>query len=71
MAVSAPEGVDEAVAVSQTTRNASVQGLPRKRKVRDALTRREWAAIAGMAGLIFALTLVGWGTLLLIVAPHH
>ncbi|MGZ4617842.1 MAG: Nickel transporter NicT [Frankiaceae bacterium] len=59
------------MAVSQTTRNASVQGLPRKRKVRDALTRREWAAIAGMAGLIFALTLVGWGTLLLIVAPHH
>ena len=39
--------------------------------MRDALTRREWAALAGMAGLIFALTLVGWGTLLLIVAPHH
>jgi high-affinity nickel-transport protein len=59
------------VAVSHVTRDASVPALPPRRKVRDALTRREWAAIAGMAGLIFALTLVGWGTLLLIVAPHH
>jgi high-affinity nickel-transport protein len=35
------------------------------------LGRAEWASIGGMAGFIALLHLVGWGTLALVVAPHH
>jgi high-affinity nickel-transport protein len=35
------------------------------------LTRREWTAIGGMAGFIVLLHVVGWGTLVGIVAPQH
>src|SRR5207248_5908019 len=33
--------------------------------------RAEWASIAGMGGFIALLHLLGWGTLALVVAPHH
>jgi high-affinity nickel-transport protein len=41
------------------------------RRVRSALTRREWAGIAGMAAVIVALHVIGWFTLAALVAPHH
>jgi nickel/cobalt transporter (NiCoT) family protein len=36
-----------------------------------AIGRRGWASLAGMAGFIALLHIVGWGTLLLVVAPRH
>ncbi len=35
------------------------------------VTRREWAAIAAMAGVVLFLTVLGWGLLAFVVAPHH
>ncbi|MBF9067748.1 Nickel transporter NicT [Streptacidiphilus fuscans] len=40
-------------------------------RIRGALTRGEWARLGGMAAFVAALHIVGWGVLLLIVAPHH
>ncbi|MGW4197128.1 HoxN/HupN/NixA family nickel/cobalt transporter [Streptomyces sp. NPDC005004] len=41
------------------------------RRVRGALTPREWARAGGLAAAILALHVIGWGTLLLIVVPQH
>jgi high-affinity nickel-transport protein len=38
---------------------------------RTALTGRDWASIAGMAGFILLLNIVGWGVLIAFVVPHH
>ncbi|MFF2149128.1 HoxN/HupN/NixA family nickel/cobalt transporter [Kitasatospora sp. NPDC058190] len=38
---------------------------------RDRLTREEWMRLAGMGGFILALHVVGWFTLLALVAPEH
>ncbi|WP_435853791.1 HoxN/HupN/NixA family nickel/cobalt transporter [Streptomyces purpurascens] len=35
------------------------------------MTRKEWAGIGGMAAFILALHLIGWFTLVVIVAPEH
>jgi nickel/cobalt transporter (NiCoT) family protein len=35
------------------------------------VTRREWAAIAAMGAFVLLLTVVGWGLLAFVVAPHH
>jgi high-affinity nickel-transport protein len=40
-------------------------------RARDALTRREWTSIAGMALFVAALHVVGWGVLVGVVAPAH
>jgi nickel/cobalt transporter (NiCoT) family protein len=40
-------------------------------RFRTALTPREWTAIAGMAGFILLLNVVGWGVLALFVVPYH
>ena len=40
-------------------------------RLRRALTGREWLVVAGMAGFVAALHVVGWGVLVLAVAPHH
>jgi nickel/cobalt transporter (NiCoT) family protein len=40
-------------------------------RLRAALGPRGWASLSGMAGFIAALHVIGWGTLLLVVAPHH
>jgi high-affinity nickel-transport protein len=40
-------------------------------RFRTALTSREWASIAGMAGFILLLNVLGWGVLIVFVAPHH
>ncbi|HJD83360.1 HoxN/HupN/NixA family nickel/cobalt transporter [Kitasatospora aureofaciens] len=38
---------------------------------RDRLTREEWIRLAGMGGFILALHVIGWFTLLVLVAPEH
>jgi nickel/cobalt transporter (NiCoT) family protein len=40
-------------------------------RVRAALTRGEWAAVIMMTLVVLALTVVGWGLLIGVVAPHH
>ncbi|MFF9136683.1 HoxN/HupN/NixA family nickel/cobalt transporter [Streptomyces albogriseolus] len=41
------------------------------RRIRGALTPREWARAGGLAAAILALHVIGWGTLLLVVVPQH
>ncbi|MEU6141248.1 HoxN/HupN/NixA family nickel/cobalt transporter [Streptomyces sp. NPDC047081] len=41
------------------------------RRIRGALTPREWARAGGLAAAILALHVIGWGTLILIVVPKH
>ncbi|RKE18479.1 HoxN/HupN/NixA family nickel/cobalt transporter [Streptomyces sp. TLI_171] len=40
-------------------------------RLRDRLTREEWIRLAGMAGFVLALHVVGWFTLLAVIAPKH
>src|SRR5256885_1082803 len=42
----------------------SMAGLPK-------LDRRGWASVAGMGGFIALLHILGWGSLLILVAPHN
>ncbi|MDH6139477.1 MULTISPECIES: HoxN/HupN/NixA family nickel/cobalt transporter [Kitasatospora] len=35
------------------------------------LTRQEWLRLGGMGGFILALHVIGWFTLLAVIAPHH
>src|SRR3954469_13953369 len=43
----------------------------RRTRIRAALTRAEWISLGGMAAFVAALHVVGWGTLILLIAPHH
>ncbi|WLW49869.1 HoxN/HupN/NixA family nickel/cobalt transporter [Streptomyces sp. YU58] len=40
-------------------------------RVRGSMTRQEWLRVGGMAAVIVALHVIGWFTLIAIVAPHH
>lgn len=40
-------------------------------RLRGALTRDEWLRLGSMSAVIIALHVIGWGTLLLVVAPSH
>ncbi|MFJ1702521.1 HoxN/HupN/NixA family nickel/cobalt transporter [Kitasatospora sp. NPDC088346] len=40
-------------------------------RLRDRLTRDEWIRLAGMGGFILALHVIGWFTLLAVIAPRH
>ncbi|GJF28924.1 nickel/cobalt efflux system [Kitasatospora sp. NE20-6] len=40
-------------------------------RLRDRLTREEWIRLAGMGGFVLALHVVGWLTLLAVIAPRH
>src|ERR671928_1636480 len=40
-------------------------------RIRSALSRREWAGVAGMATVVVALHAFGWFTLLALVVPRH
>jgi high-affinity nickel-transport protein len=46
---------------------------PRARfvQIRDGLTRQEWVTLGGMFALIIALHIIGWFTIVALVAPHH
>jgi nickel/cobalt transporter (NiCoT) family protein len=41
------------------------------RRVRSALRPAEWASIGGMTAFVLVLHVVGWGTLIALVAPQH
>ena len=45
--------------------------VARLRRVRAALTPREWSRLAVMFGFIVALNVAGWGIFTLDVLPHH
>ncbi len=40
-------------------------------RIRGSLTRAEWLRLLAMAGAVITLHVVGWFTLLALVAPHH
>ncbi|MER6083899.1 HoxN/HupN/NixA family nickel/cobalt transporter [Streptomyces sp. NPDC001833] len=40
-------------------------------RVRGSMTRQEWLRVGGMAGFVLALHIIGWGTLVGIIAPRH
>jgi high-affinity nickel-transport protein len=41
------------------------------RRVRGSMTRQEWIRVGSMAAFVLALHIVGWGTLVGIIAPQH
>ncbi|MFJ1790278.1 Nickel transporter NicT [Kitasatospora griseola] len=45
--------------------------MPAPSRLRDRLTREEWIRLAGMAAFVLALHVVGWFTLLAVIAPKH
>jgi high-affinity nickel-transport protein len=40
-------------------------------RLRHALSPREWTSLLGMGGFVLALHVIGWGTLLGLIAPRH
>jgi hypothetical protein len=42
-----------------------------RHRVRTSMTRQEWTRVGGMAAVIVALHVIGWFTLVAIVAPEH
>ncbi|MFG2965143.1 MULTISPECIES: HoxN/HupN/NixA family nickel/cobalt transporter [unclassified Streptomyces] len=40
-------------------------------RVRGSMTRQEWIRVGGMASFVLALHVIGWGTLVGIIAPQH
>ncbi|WP_177239910.1 HoxN/HupN/NixA family nickel/cobalt transporter [Streptomyces monashensis] len=40
-------------------------------RVRGSMTRQEWIRVGGMTGFVLALHVIGWGTLVGIIAPQH
>src|SRR3954452_13878119 len=54
------------------TVEAQKQAQPsRLERIRGSLTRGEWMTIGGIAGVVVALHVIGWFTLVAIIAPHH
>ena len=53
------------------TTTALLPAESRVARVRAALTRGEWFAVAGMTAFVALLHIVGWGVLLGVVAPAH
>ncbi|MFJ5925766.1 HoxN/HupN/NixA family nickel/cobalt transporter [Kitasatospora sp. NPDC092948] len=45
--------------------------MPAPSRLRDRLTREEWIRLSGMAAFVLALHVVGWFTLLAVIAPKH
>jgi high-affinity nickel-transport protein len=44
---------------------------PSSPRIRTSITRQEWGRLGGMAAFILALHIIGWFTLVAIVAPEH
>ncbi|HYU04539.1 MAG TPA: hypothetical protein VEL02_11915, partial [Jatrophihabitantaceae bacterium] len=53
------------------TAGADRRVQPLAARLRAALTPHEWRRVAGMAGVIVALHVVGFGLLMLVVGPRH
>jgi len=54
-----------------TTTEAAAPAASRWRRIRGSMTRAEWTRLGGMAAFIVALHVIGWFTLVAIVAPEH
>jgi nickel/cobalt transporter (NiCoT) family protein len=54
-----------------TTTAAPAPAGSRRRRMSASMTRAEWTRLAGMAGFIVALHVVGWFVLVAVVAPRH
>src|SRR3954471_17062366 len=50
---------------------AAAARAARLRRIRAALSPGEWATVIMMTLVVLALTVVGWGLLIGVVAPHH
>src|SRR3954470_6247651 len=53
--------------VSDTAAPALLPGI----RARSSFNPREWRSIGGMSAFVVLLHVVGWGVLVLAVAPHH
>ncbi len=42
-----------------------------RHRVLGSMTRQEWIRVGGMAAVVVALHVIGWFTLVVLVAPHH
>jgi high-affinity nickel-transport protein len=49
----------------------AIRAETRWSRLRNGLTGREWAGVAGMTAVVVGLTVVGWGVLILFVVPGH
>lgn len=49
----------------------AVRSKGRAARIRKVLTPREWLAMAGMGGFVLLLHIIGWGTLIFLVAPRN
>ncbi|UWE10144.1 HoxN/HupN/NixA family nickel/cobalt transporter [Actinacidiphila bryophytorum] len=54
-----------------TTTETPAPAGSRWRRIRGSMTRAEWTRLGGMAAFIVALHVIGWFTLVAIVAPEH
>src|SRR3954463_7989114 len=58
-------------ATIEATQARAEPQLSRFQRIRGSLTRGEWMTIGGIAGVVVALHVIGWVTLVAIIAPHH
>jgi high-affinity nickel-transport protein len=54
-----------------SVQTAELSFAQRVSQFRRGLTRAEWVKLGGMASVIIGLNVIGWGTIALLVAPHH
>jgi nickel/cobalt transporter (NiCoT) family protein len=57
--------------LGQPDGESTVSTMSGWRRLRHALTGREWVRVGGMAAVVIGLTVIGWGTLILLVVPGH
>ncbi|MEV6838439.1 HoxN/HupN/NixA family nickel/cobalt transporter [Streptomyces sp. NPDC051133] len=60
----APDSAPSLPARAETKRSAW-------HRVRGSMTRQEWIRVGGMAAFVLALHVIGWGTLVGVIAPQH
>jgi high-affinity nickel-transport protein len=56
---------------STTPQSAAAATGTRWNRLRRSMTRQEWTRLGGMAAFVLALHVIGWFTLVWIVAPEH
>ena len=59
------------VACPNVTTAESIAAPNRWERLRGLLTRREWSRLGAMFAFVTALHVIGWGTLVFLVAPQH
>jgi high-affinity nickel-transport protein len=54
-----------------STHSAAMTSRSRLSQICQGLTRAEWVRLGGMVAVIIALHVIGWFTIVALVAPHH